>query len=125
MAVCDLPEPAVPADGVIIDVKATGICRSDWHGWSGHDPDIHLPHVPGHEFSGVIEAVGEDNPAAILAAPDRVESLGAAILKLLTNPELAAAIARRALMRVNQEFAPALMAERYERLFANLVAQRD
>jgi len=39
-------------------VMATGVCRSDWHGWQGHDPDIRLPHVPGHELAGVIEAVG-------------------------------------------------------------------
>jgi alcohol dehydrogenase len=38
---------------------ASGVCRSDWHGWQGHDPDIELPHVPGHELAGVIEAVGE------------------------------------------------------------------
>ena len=39
---------------------ATGVCRSDWHGWMGHDPDIVLPHVPGHELAGVISAVGSD-----------------------------------------------------------------
>jgi alcohol dehydrogenase len=38
---------------------ASGVCRSDWHGWQGHDPDIQLPHVPGHELAGIIEAVGE------------------------------------------------------------------
>ena len=41
-------------------VMANGVCRSDWHGWMGHDPDIQLPHVPGHELSGVVEAVGKD-----------------------------------------------------------------
>ena len=50
------PEPG-PGD-VIVRVKATGLCRSDWHGWMGHDDDISLPHVPGHELAGVIEAVG-------------------------------------------------------------------
>jgi alcohol dehydrogenase len=44
---------------VVLRVKATGLCRSDWHGWLGHDPDITLPHVPGHELAGVIEAVGQ------------------------------------------------------------------
>jgi D-arabinose 1-dehydrogenase-like Zn-dependent alcohol dehydrogenase len=53
-----VPDPAPPADGVVIAVEATGLCRSDWHGWRGHDPDIRLPHVPGHEFAGVIAAVG-------------------------------------------------------------------
>lgn len=53
-----MPEPAVTPDGAVIRVAATGLCRSDWHGWVGHDPDIALPHVPGHEFAGTIEAVG-------------------------------------------------------------------
>ena len=48
-----------PGDAdVVIKVMASGICRSDWHGWQGNDPDIELPHVPGHELAGVIEAVG-------------------------------------------------------------------
>lgn len=50
------PEPS--AAGVVVRVEATGLCRSDWHGWLGHDPDIALPHVPGHELVGVIDAVG-------------------------------------------------------------------
>ncbi|MGV9271973.1 zinc-dependent alcohol dehydrogenase family protein [Streptomyces griseosporeus] len=50
------PRPAV--HGVVVRVEATGVCRSDWHGWQGHDPDITLPHVPGHELAGVVEAAG-------------------------------------------------------------------
>ena len=51
----------VPANhGVVIRVNVTGLCRSDWHGWMGHDPSIRLPHVPGHEFAGTIEALGKD-----------------------------------------------------------------
>ena len=53
-----LPDPAPPADGVVIRVEASGVCRSDWHGWRGHDADVRLPHVPGHELAGVIAAVG-------------------------------------------------------------------
>lgn len=52
----DDPEPG--EDGAVLRVEATGVCRSDWHGWMGHDPDIRLPHVPGHEISGVVEAAG-------------------------------------------------------------------
>ncbi|MGW2558989.1 zinc-dependent alcohol dehydrogenase family protein [Streptomyces sp. NPDC001514] len=56
----EVPDP-VPSDhGVVVRVEATGLCRSDWHGWMGHDPDITLPHVPGHELAGVVEAVGPD-----------------------------------------------------------------
>ncbi|MEN9894311.1 MAG: alcohol dehydrogenase AdhT [Pseudomonadota bacterium] len=54
-----LPDPQPDEDGVVIEVTATGLCRSDWHGWMGHDPDIRLPHVPGHEFAGRIAAVGK------------------------------------------------------------------
>jgi alcohol dehydrogenase len=60
LTIQNVPDPVVPDDGVVIRVEATGICRSDWHGWMGHDPDIRLPHVPGHELAGVIEAVGQD-----------------------------------------------------------------
>jgi alcohol dehydrogenase len=56
----NLPDPTPANDGVVIKVKATGLCRSDWHGWMGNDLDIRLPHVPGHEFAGIIEAVGKD-----------------------------------------------------------------
>jgi alcohol dehydrogenase len=58
--VATLPDPTPSNDGVVIEVKATGLCRSDWHGWMGHDTDITLPHVPGHEFAGTIAAVGRD-----------------------------------------------------------------
>lgn len=54
----DVPEPAVESGGVVLKVEATGLCRSDWHGWQGHDSDIVLPHVPGHELAGTIAAVG-------------------------------------------------------------------
>jgi len=48
-----------PEDGVVIEVKATGLCRSDWHGWMGHDADIRVPHVPGHELAGMVAATGK------------------------------------------------------------------
>lgn len=53
----EVPEPVAPDGGVVVQVEATGLCRSDWHGWVGHD-DIALPHVPGHELAGVVSAVG-------------------------------------------------------------------
>ncbi len=56
--VAEVADPRPGADGVVLRVEATGLCRSDWHGWQGHDPDITLPHVPGHELSGTIVEVG-------------------------------------------------------------------
>lgn len=56
----NVPDPTPQPHGVVLKVMATGVCRSDWHGWVGHDPDIQLPHVPGHELAGIVEAVGKD-----------------------------------------------------------------
>ena len=48
----EVPDPEPGHGGVVIKVGATGLCRSDWHGWQGHDPDIvTMPHTPGHEFA--------------------------------------------------------------------------
>ncbi|HET8616110.1 MAG TPA: zinc-dependent alcohol dehydrogenase family protein [Actinomycetales bacterium] len=56
--VSDVPEPLPPPGGVVVRVGATGVCRSDWHAWQGHEP-VPLPHVPGHELAGTVEVVGE------------------------------------------------------------------
>lgn len=55
-----VPDPIPKEDGVVVEVKATGLCRSDWHGWIGHDADIVLPHVPGHELVGIVSAIGKN-----------------------------------------------------------------
>lgn len=55
----DVPKPEAGAGSVVVKVEATGLCRSDWHGWMGHDSDIRLPHVPGHELAGVVVKTGE------------------------------------------------------------------
>ncbi|MEE9270855.1 MAG: zinc-dependent alcohol dehydrogenase family protein [Candidatus Krumholzibacteria bacterium] len=61
LKIVTVPDPKPDADGVVIKVMASGLCRSDWHGWLGHDPDIkQLPHVPGHELAGVVEETGKD-----------------------------------------------------------------
>ena len=86
----DVPKPSIRrrrridgADGgvddddhshrVIIKIMATGICRSDYHGWKGHDTDIiehGLPFVPGHECSGYVVQVG--SKVQTLTVGDRV-----------------------------------------------------
>lgn len=53
----EVAAPDCPPDGVVLDVAASGVCRSDWHAWKGHDP-VALPHIPGHEFAGTVAAVG-------------------------------------------------------------------
>lgn len=46
-------------DAAVVRVHACGVCRSDWHAWMGHDDEVRLPHVPGHELSGTVIAVGD------------------------------------------------------------------
>ncbi len=59
-AIEQVTDPRPRSDAVVLKVMASGICLSDWHGWQGNDADIELPHVPGHELAGVIEAVGDE-----------------------------------------------------------------
>ena len=58
--IATLPDPSPAPTGVVVQVEASGVCRSDWHGWMGHDSDVKLPHVPGHELAGVVVAAGRD-----------------------------------------------------------------
>ncbi|MDT0116466.1 zinc-dependent alcohol dehydrogenase family protein [Microbacterium sp. PRF11] len=58
LEVREVDAPTAPVGGVVVEVHATGLCKSDWHAWVGHD-DVALPHVPGHELAGVIVEVGE------------------------------------------------------------------
>lgn len=57
-SVVELPDPAPAPDGVVVRVAATGLCASDRFAWRGHDADVTLPQVPGHELAGRVVAVG-------------------------------------------------------------------
>jgi len=54
----EVPDPQAPPGGVVIRVGATGVCRSDWHAWQGHEL-VALPHIPGHELAGTVAQVGD------------------------------------------------------------------
>ena len=63
LAIRDIPEPAHDSDGVVVEVKACGVCRSDWHGWQGEWPGFtggSLPHIFGHEFVGLVSDIGNN-----------------------------------------------------------------
>ncbi|PPG44721.1 alcohol dehydrogenase [Rathayibacter sp. AY1C9] len=69
-AIVEVPEPVCPVDGVVVRVAATGVCRSDWHAWKGHDDSVVLPQIPGHEFAGTVIATGAQ--VSLFAVGDRV-----------------------------------------------------
>lgn len=54
----EVPDLCPDDHGAIIQVHACGICRSDWHAWMGHDAEVRLPHVPGHELAGTVRSIG-------------------------------------------------------------------
>ena len=54
----EVPEPKVGEDGVLIAVRACGICGSDVHGMDGSTGRRRPPIIMGHEASGVIAEVG-------------------------------------------------------------------
>ncbi len=56
LAIRDLPVPQPGALGALVKVMANGVCRSDWHAWTG-DIKRDYPMVIGHEMVGVIEEV--------------------------------------------------------------------
>ena len=58
LEVAEVADPDVPENGVVLRVEATGVCRSDWHAWMGHERLPSLPHVPGHEMAGTVVGVG-------------------------------------------------------------------
>lgn len=57
LQIAALPDPAPAAGGVVLRVLACGVCRSDWHAWTGADP-VPLPFTLGHEYCGEVVAVG-------------------------------------------------------------------
>lgn len=73
------PELQPAAGEVRVKVKYASICGSDVHIWHGHNPFAKYPRVIGHEFFGVIDALGEGVDAARLGervAVDPVVSCG-------------------------------------------------
>jgi L-iditol 2-dehydrogenase len=56
----DVAEPSIGPDQVLLEVQAASVCGSDIHMWREHQSwAIKLPLVLGHEFCGVVTAVGE------------------------------------------------------------------
>ena len=59
IVVREVEDPSPAPHELVVQVLAVGLCRSDYHGWHGTDPDIVCPHVGGHEFVGRVVAIGD------------------------------------------------------------------
>ncbi len=53
-----VPDPTCPEDGVVLEVAACGVCRSDYHGWTGEHPLIKSGSLLGHEYCGTVVEAG-------------------------------------------------------------------
>ncbi|AML52944.1 zinc-dependent alcohol dehydrogenase family protein [Falsihalocynthiibacter arcticus] len=68
----EVADPTCPEDGVVLEVMACGVCRSDWHGWVGEHPRVKPGQIMGHEYCGTVVEAGARAKFAIadrLVAP--------------------------------------------------------
>lgn len=68
--VAEVEVPEVASGEVLVRVAFAGICGSDMHIIHGDNAFVRFPRITGHEFAGVVEAIGEG--VADVAAGDRV-----------------------------------------------------
>ena len=59
LIVKEIPTPVATNDMALVKVKACGICMTDYKAFSGERTNVDFPAIVGHEFSGVIEQVGD------------------------------------------------------------------
>jgi len=62
-------DPVCPENGVVLQVEACGVCRSDFHGWVGEHPRVTAGSILGHEYCGTVVAAG---PQATHKVGDRL-----------------------------------------------------
>ena len=58
----EVEQPQLSREGVLIDIKAAGICGSDLHRFRGYNPwgnEIDYPFKAGHEIAGIIANIGD------------------------------------------------------------------
>ena len=53
-----VPDPTCPDNGVVLEVAACGVCRSDYHGWVGAHPKVQNGSILGHEYCGTVVEAG-------------------------------------------------------------------
>lgn len=58
LSIESVDDPICPADGVVLEVASCGVCRSDYHGWTGGHPKIQNGSIMGHEYCGTVVEAG-------------------------------------------------------------------
>jgi len=64
-----VPDPICPDNGVVLKVEACGVCRSDYHGWTGGHPKVKNGSILGHEYCGTVVEAG---PNAVRKVGERL-----------------------------------------------------
>jgi len=58
----NIPEPRINANEVLLKIEYVGLCGSDLSTFSGRNPLVQYPRIPGHEISGIITEKGKEVP---------------------------------------------------------------
>ena len=68
----DRPEPVARPGWVVVRVESASLCGTDSHQFDGRI-DTPFPRVPGHDFAGRVESVGEGVDTSLVGAPVAVK----------------------------------------------------
>lgn len=60
LSIEDVKDPICPSNGVVLEVLACGVCRSDYHGWVGEHPKVVPGSILGHEYCGTVVEAGKE-----------------------------------------------------------------
>jgi alcohol dehydrogenase len=58
LSIEEVADPECPETGVVLEVAACGVCRSDYHGWVGGHPKVGHGSIMGHEYCGTVVEAG-------------------------------------------------------------------
>ncbi len=62
IVVTEIEKPVVKAGEILVKLEYVGFCGSDLSTFSGRNPMVKMPVIPGHEVGAVIEEIGEGVP---------------------------------------------------------------
>ena len=72
----DRPEPAARPGWVVVTVESASLCGTDSHQYDGRI-DTPFPRVPGHDFAGRVDSVGDGVDEALVGRPGGGQAVAA------------------------------------------------